>query len=127
VLSALAHWANREQAAIIDYHSERNHQGLANRLIESELERDNGTSKVVCESRLGGLLNHYRRAACTSSEFWDTTGMPHENWTIRVSGYYALRRLEGPVVSRNSITPESSDNQFVRDRPGSPIRFALRV
>jgi putative transposase len=45
------------------YHSERNHQGLANRLIEPEVERDNGTGKVVCESRLGGLLNHYRRAA----------------------------------------------------------------
>ncbi|MFT5407499.1 MAG: putative transposase [Verrucomicrobiales bacterium] len=45
------------------YHSEGNHQGLANRLIEPELGRDNGTGKVVCESRLGGLLNHYRRAA----------------------------------------------------------------
>ena len=45
------------------YHSERNHQGLANRLIEPELERDNGTGKVICESRLGGLLNHYMRAA----------------------------------------------------------------
>jgi putative transposase len=45
------------------YHSERNHQGLANRLIEPEVERDNGTGKVVCESRLGGLLNHYRKVA----------------------------------------------------------------
>ena len=43
------------------YHSERNHQGLANRLIEPELERDNGTGKVICESRLGSLLNHYRK------------------------------------------------------------------
>ena len=42
-LSALAHWANREQAATIDYLREEN--------------------RVVCESRLGGLLNHYRRAA----------------------------------------------------------------
>ena len=42
---------------------ERNHQGLANGLIEPEVERDNGTGKVVCEPRLGGLLNHYRRAA----------------------------------------------------------------
>ena len=42
---------------------ERNHQGLANGLIEPEVERDNGTGKVVCEPRLGGHLNHYRRAA----------------------------------------------------------------
>ena len=45
------------------YHHERNHQGLANRLIEAVVERDNGTGKVICESRLGGLLNHYMRAA----------------------------------------------------------------
>jgi transposase InsO family protein len=45
------------------YHHERNHQGLENRLIEPEVERDNGTGLVVCASRLGGLLNHYRRAA----------------------------------------------------------------
>jgi putative transposase len=45
------------------YHSERNHQGMANRLIEPEVERDNRTGKVLCESRLGGLLNHYRRVA----------------------------------------------------------------
>jgi hypothetical protein len=32
-------------------------------LIEPELERDNRTGKVLCESRLGGLLNHYRRVA----------------------------------------------------------------
>ena len=63
VLSALAHWANREQAAIIDYHSERNHQGLANRLIEATGEAANTTGEIVRESRLGGLLNHYRRAA----------------------------------------------------------------
>ena len=37
--------------------------GLVNRLIEPEVERDNGTGKVVRESGLGGLLNHYMRAA----------------------------------------------------------------
>jgi putative transposase len=44
------------------YHTERNHQGLANRMIEPAAET-NGTGEVVRESRLGGLLNHYRRAA----------------------------------------------------------------
>ena len=63
VLPALAHWVNREQAAIIDYHRERNHQGLENRLIETAAKAASGAGRVVRESRLGGLLNHYRRAA----------------------------------------------------------------
>jgi transposase InsO family protein len=45
------------------YHRERNHQGLGNRLIVPAAEATSGTGKVVWESRLGGLLNHYRRAA----------------------------------------------------------------
>jgi putative transposase len=44
------------------YHRERNHQGLANRLIEPPAGVRN-EGKVVRDSRLGGLLNHYRRAA----------------------------------------------------------------
>jgi hypothetical protein len=32
-----------------------------------------------------------------------------------------------PVVSGNSITPGSSENQLVRDGSGTPNRFALRV
>jgi hypothetical protein len=44
------------------YHRERNHQGLANRLIFGSplIER---TSHVRRQSRLGGLLNFYQRAA----------------------------------------------------------------
>jgi hypothetical protein len=45
------------------YHRERNHQGLENRLIEPAAEAASGAGKVVRESRLVGLLNHYRRAA----------------------------------------------------------------
>ncbi|MFT4546559.1 MAG: hypothetical protein ACI9MB_000502, partial [Verrucomicrobiales bacterium] len=52
----------------------------ANRLIEPEVERDKGTGKVIFESRLGGLLNHYRRVASTSSEFWNTTGSGAVVW-----------------------------------------------
>lgn len=44
------------------YHTERNHQGLANRLIEPALISDQAGT-VVRDSRLGGLLNHYRRVA----------------------------------------------------------------
>ena len=42
-------------------HRERNHQGLENALIESEQE--SGAGRVHRQSRLGGLLNYYRRAA----------------------------------------------------------------
>jgi putative transposase len=45
------------------HHRERNHQGLENRLIVPAAEAASGAGKVVRESRLGGLLNHYRRAA----------------------------------------------------------------
>jgi hypothetical protein len=62
------------------YHEERNHQGLANKLIEQGGKRDTGTGTVVRDSRLGGLLNHYRKAARASSEFWDTTGTV-KGWT----------------------------------------------
>ena len=44
------------------YHRERNHQGLENKLIEPGGEA-NGTGEVVRESRLGGLLSYYCRAA----------------------------------------------------------------
>jgi putative transposase len=43
------------------YHQERNHQGLANRLIADTLVID--MTRVQRRPRLGGLLNFYRRAA----------------------------------------------------------------
>ena len=44
------------------YHLKRNHQGIGNRLITpASITKQAGT--IVCDSRLGGLLNHYRRAA----------------------------------------------------------------
>lgn len=44
------------------YHTERNHQGLGNELIERPLAGQSG-ERVVCSERLGGLLRHYERAA----------------------------------------------------------------
>jgi putative transposase len=44
------------------YHGERNHQGIANRLIAGPPVID-GTGRVRRHSRLGGLLNFYERAA----------------------------------------------------------------
>ena len=45
------------------YHFERNHQGLANQLIQpaEEVGRDAGV--VDCRARLGGLLRYYHRNA----------------------------------------------------------------
>ena len=44
------------------YHTERNHQGLANRIISGPPVVDM-SSRVRRHSRLGGLLNFYQRAA----------------------------------------------------------------
>ena len=45
------------------YHHERNHQGLANRLISSEVEPVTDASAVQRRQRLGGMLNYYYRTA----------------------------------------------------------------
>ena len=46
------------------YHSERNHQGVCNKLLTSKSSRRwNSASPVVCEQRVGGILKYYRRAA----------------------------------------------------------------
>jgi len=44
------------------YHTERNHQGIGNELIEKPRTGQSGAQVVCCE-RLGGLLRHYERAA----------------------------------------------------------------
>ncbi len=45
------------------YHTERNHQGLGNKLIESGPEVGRTSGKVECRGRLGGMLNYYYREA----------------------------------------------------------------
>ena len=44
------------------YHSERNHQGLDNRLIEPN-GRDSTLGTLECVQRLGGMLRFYHRVA----------------------------------------------------------------
>ena len=51
------------QNFVAHYHSERNHQGLDNRLIEPEPDQLKNTGEVQRRERLGGLLNYYYRAA----------------------------------------------------------------
>jgi hypothetical protein len=45
------------------YHRERNHQGLGNRLIESDGRAGSAIGRVTCRERLGGMLRFYHRAA----------------------------------------------------------------
>ncbi len=43
------------------YHVERNHQGLAYKIIEPGNEVGAVAGKIECRERLGGLLNYYYR------------------------------------------------------------------
>ncbi|HET6879352.1 MAG TPA: integrase core domain-containing protein [Pirellulales bacterium] len=45
------------------YHSERNHQGLDNRILQPGSEIGLTTGEIECRERLGGLLNYYHRRA----------------------------------------------------------------
>jgi transposase InsO family protein len=45
------------------YHLERNHQGLDNNLIVPQAQPVNDNAPIERRERLGGLLNHYVRAA----------------------------------------------------------------
>jgi putative transposase len=48
---------------VAHYHRERNHQGLANRMILPETSQVGSTGSVQRRQRLGGMLNYYYRAA----------------------------------------------------------------
>jgi putative transposase len=48
---------------VAHYHTERNHQGLANRIISPEAAHLGATGVVQRRQRLGGMLNYYYRAA----------------------------------------------------------------
>ena len=51
------------QNFVAHYHSERNHQGLANQLISPEAGHFGSAGEVQRRQRLGGMLNYYYRAA----------------------------------------------------------------
>ena len=48
---------------ILHYHTERNHQGLENRLIQPDAIRGTRDGAVYQCPRLGGMLSYYYRAA----------------------------------------------------------------
>ena len=45
------------------YHEERHHQGLGGRLIQPGPNGHAAKGRVICHTRLGGLLRHYTRQA----------------------------------------------------------------
>lgn len=51
------------QNFVSHYHTERNHQGLANRLISPEAGHLGNAGPVQRRQRLGGMLNYHFRAA----------------------------------------------------------------
>lgn len=51
------------QSFMVHYHTERHHQGLANRLIQPEPSHVGNTGTIQQRERLGGLLNYYYRVA----------------------------------------------------------------
>ena len=48
---------------VMHYHTERNHQGIENRLIRLDLGCAANDGVVHRRPRLGGMLNYYHRAA----------------------------------------------------------------
>jgi putative transposase len=48
---------------LIHFHTERNHQGLQNRLIQPGAETGKAQGQIDCRNRLGGMLRYYRRMA----------------------------------------------------------------
>jgi len=51
------------QNFIAHYHTERNHQGLANRLISPEVGHLAKVGAIQRRERLSGMLNYYYRRA----------------------------------------------------------------
>ena len=45
------------------YHTERNHQGVGNRLLEPHAMSHSTNDPIKCRERLGGMLNFYYREA----------------------------------------------------------------
>ena len=51
------------RAYVIHYHTERNHQGVGNRLLEPLATVSSINEPIQCRERLGGMLNFYYREA----------------------------------------------------------------
>jgi len=58
-----AHLRRAVREYVEHHHGERNHQGIAKRLIDASAAECRGSGSIECRERLGGLLRYYRRAA----------------------------------------------------------------
>lgn len=58
-----AHLRRAVREYVDHYHSERNHQGIGNRLISGTVDQGRARGPVQCRERLGGLLRYYSRVA----------------------------------------------------------------
>ena len=54
---------NAVQQFLTHYHTERNHQSLASRIIEPGVEVGRPEGAIQCRERLGGMLRYYYREA----------------------------------------------------------------
>jgi putative transposase len=54
---------NAVTAFLAHYHTERNHQGLENRIIQPGAEVGKSQGAIDCRNRLGGMLRYYHRKA----------------------------------------------------------------
>ena len=50
---------NAVREYLVHYHEERNHQGLANKIIQPKDGVGGGDGEIECRERLGGLLRSY--------------------------------------------------------------------
>ena len=51
------------RAYVVHYHTERNHQGVGNRLLAPLAKVGSTNDLVHCRERFGGMLNYYYREA----------------------------------------------------------------
>ena len=51
------------QSFVAHYHTERNHQGLSNRLIDPEPDHIGNEGSIQRRQHMGGMLNYYYRTA----------------------------------------------------------------
>jgi hypothetical protein len=76
---------------VLYYHAERNHEGLANRIIRPEFAEFPNEGAINCRKRLGGLLRYYYREAareCTRiSGQYGVGCQPRQSTSDMAQGY----------------------------------------
>lgn len=106
---------------VTHYHTERNHQGLDNNLIDAGGDIGETSGVIECHERLGGLLRYYRRRAASSvavgsesrttiSTRWPTNGRNSGRCSISDSRFRNIVIVDmnffsaGPMI-RDQHTP----------------------